>query len=261
MESYKTGANGYVRKPILDFLDWADVVPDELHCLLRLFDLLMNLLTKELFSIKEAPARIVKAFADINIKFQFYTSLSTGKVSHPALMGKYKLKALRTLNFATIFTHNPARGQLIQQVWRGLASLYDIWSSWTPGTGAYLRQQAEKWKKLFLTPSQGDRNSPGYVEGLYTEADITPYFHLMYVHFPDLIDRFGNLQWASCHSLEGKHRNQVLDFFGLSTHEGCHQDALRQIMRKEHLLCIDGDGPKRRRPKKKGNKESKQTNK
>ncbi|RHZ87985.1 hypothetical protein Glove_27g60 [Diversispora epigaea] len=98
--------------PVIDLLNY---IPDELHTLLRISDILMESLFKDLFrrndferNIKE---KIEKKMSELNIHFEFYhNNSSRSSWSWTSLMGPDKKKILQHFPVKTF--SQPARGQI-----------------------------------------------------------------------------------------------------------------------------------------------------
>ncbi|CAG8435631.1 9511_t:CDS:2 [Scutellospora calospora] len=75
-----------------------------------------------------------------------------------------KLKVLKDFDLNVIFT--PERATKIKELWNSFNNLYNDIHKLNI-FGNQFQQKAYQWLKLFLTKSQGNINSSGFVCGLY----------------------------------------------------------------------------------------------
>ncbi|RHZ68619.1 hypothetical protein Glove_294g123 [Diversispora epigaea] len=197
------------RKPaIFPAIKQENYIPDELHLLLRISDILLecffsDLMKKKEFSKQIKPA-IELAFQNIKIHFEFFQSKSTGKQwNWTSLMGPDKKKMLEKFPVSQ-FVYGIC-GKDIEYLWREF-------------------YHAQNWVQLFCRPTQGSTNNSNQIQGLYQKEDITPYMHVFAKHISQFLQQLKekdlSLKFFSTSSIEKKNHNQVRLFFGGTTMGG-----------------------------------------
>ncbi|RIB10702.1 hypothetical protein C2G38_2205440 [Gigaspora rosea] len=106
------------KKPVLFLaIDLKNYIPDELHMLLRISDILMECLFNDLFKKKEFEKQIKPivetAFKSLSIQFEFFKSAGN-KWTWTSLMGPDKKKMLEKFPVAQFISG--IRGQNIEQL-------------------------------------------------------------------------------------------------------------------------------------------------
>lgn len=81
-----------------------------------------------------------------------------------------------------------------------------------------------------MSPPTGEINTLSYVQGLYTQEDVTPYIHALVCHVPAQIERYGGIGRFSTEMLEKLNHLQNHYYFAHTQKKGA---ALLEIMRKE----------------------------
>ncbi|CAG8756780.1 42220_t:CDS:2 [Gigaspora margarita] len=231
---------GHKYPPLFPMIPIQNWVVDELHLMLRIYDRLWMLVLSELRSTRcftdQIRQMIVSEMNRINVHFQFWENQETKTWAFTALMGKDKLKVLRDFNLDIIFV--PQRAAIIRKLWDGFNNLYNDMHNLNI-SGNQFHQKARQWLKLFLTRSQGNVNSPGFIRGLYRPTDITPYIHVLVYHVPEFIDIHQNLGVSafSCCGVEKKNYDHVLHFFRRTMRDGGidedQKSAILEIMECE----------------------------
>ena len=87
----------------------------------------------------------------------------------------------------------------------------------------------------FTKPAVGEPNTLGYIDGMYSTTDITPYIHVFVYHMPQFMFRhraFG-LKAFSCSALEKKNHLQVKQFFNKTPKDG-FGNAVKSIVQIEN---------------------------
>ncbi|RIB26438.1 hypothetical protein C2G38_2163391 [Gigaspora rosea] len=86
-------------KALFSVIDLLNYIPDELHLLLRILDVLMECLFKDLFKKNDfernLKGRIEKKMSDLNIHFKFYYNSARSNWSWTSLIGPNKKKLLQ----------------------------------------------------------------------------------------------------------------------------------------------------------------------
>ncbi|PKY31894.1 hypothetical protein RhiirB3_449729 [Rhizophagus irregularis] len=167
-------------------------IPDELHLLLRISDVLMECFFNDLFKKREFEReiknQIEQTMKSIKIHFEFFKSRSSGgKCDWTSLMGPDKKKVLQYFPIINFIPEK--RGKNIQKLWHDFYDLYLVLRSpnLTNSEIDNFENKVKQWIKLFCRPSQGQINSSSQIPGLYRKEDITPYMHVFSQHIPEFI--------------------------------------------------------------------------
>ncbi|CAG8591599.1 4258_t:CDS:2, partial [Scutellospora calospora] len=175
------------KKPSLfPAIDQENYIPDELHLLLRISDILMECFFNDLFKKKEFEKQIklsIEAiFKSLAIRFEFFKSTSN-KWDWTSLMGPDKKKMLEKFPVSQFISGT--QGKDIEQLWREFYRLYNVIrkSQLSNQEIDQYKVDAENWIRTFCRPTQGSINSLQKYR-LYRKADITPYMHVFAKHIP-----------------------------------------------------------------------------
>lgn len=198
-------------------IELLNYIPDELHLLLRVSDVLMECLFRDLFkkndferNIKE---KIEKKMNDLNIHFEFYRNSSRSNWSWTSLMGPDKKKLLQHFPVSEFISE--IRGINIENLWRKFYELYELLRKPSHTEEEILRfeEDAKNWVRTFCQPTVGQLNTPTAIPGLYRKEDVTPYMHMFCMHMPhfmrQLKEKGLSLRLFSTSSIEKKNHNQV----------------------------------------------------
>ncbi|PKC74141.1 hypothetical protein RhiirA1_388380 [Rhizophagus irregularis] len=181
-------------------------IPDELHLLLRISDVLIEYLFADLIKNKDFSKQIKLAielaFKNIKVYFEFFQSKSTGKQwNWTSLMGPDKKIMLEKFPVSQFIQAHLSNQEIDQ---------FEI--------------DAQNWICIFCHPTQGYINSPIQIPGLYRKEDVMPYMHIFAKHVPQFLrqlkEKGFSLQILSTSSIEKKNHNQVCLFFGGTTMGG-----------------------------------------
>ncbi|PKK57166.1 hypothetical protein RhiirC2_721402, partial [Rhizophagus irregularis] len=118
------------KKPVLfPAIKQGNYIPDELHLLLRISDVLMECFFNDLFKKKEfeqqIKSQIEQTMKTIKVHFEFFKSKSHGgKWDWTSLMGPDKKKVLQYFPVTHFILGN--RGEDIEKLWRNFYELYLI---------------------------------------------------------------------------------------------------------------------------------------
>src|SRR5204862_7400055 len=111
-------------------IDQNNWIPDELHLMLRISDVLFQCLFHELVKQKEfinqTQALIITEMKNLQVHFEFYPPSSrNGKWDWTSLMGPDKKKILKDFRVVNFFDGQQAeRGQNIEKLWCEFYRLY-----------------------------------------------------------------------------------------------------------------------------------------
>ncbi|GET59493.1 hypothetical protein GLOIN_2v1828103 [Rhizophagus irregularis DAOM 181602=DAOM 197198] len=210
------------KPPLFPAIKQENYIPDELHLLLRISDVLMECFFNDLFKKREFEReiknQIEQTMKSIKVHFEFFKSRSnSGKWDWTSLMGPDKKKVLQ--HFPIVNFISGKRGEEIQKLWRDFYDLYLVLRSpnLTYSEIDNFENKAKQWIKLFCRPSQGQMNSASQIPGLYRKEDVTPYMHVFSQHIPEFLrnlkEKNMELRVFSTSSIEKKNHNQVRLFF------------------------------------------------
>ncbi|RHZ79560.1 hypothetical protein Glove_144g138 [Diversispora epigaea] len=212
--------------PVINLLNY---IPNELHTLLRLSDILMESLFKDLFrrnnferNIKE---KIEKKMSELNIHFEFYRNNSSrSSWSWTSLMGPDKKKMLQ--HFPVSEFISGVCGIIIENLWKEFYQLYEFMRkpNYIEEEILTFENNAKNWVKTFSQPARGQINTATAILGIYREEDVTSYMHMLTMHIPFFIRQLKEKNLAfrlfSTSSIEKKNHCQVRLFFGGTTMGG-----------------------------------------
>ncbi|GET55161.1 hypothetical protein GLOIN_2v1824261 [Rhizophagus irregularis DAOM 181602=DAOM 197198] len=210
-------------------VDLHSYIPDELHILLRISDVLMECLFRDLFKKNDFERnfkeKIEKKMNDLNIHFEFYHGGSArDNWNWTSLMGPDKKKMLQHFSVSEFIPE--IRGVDIEILWRKFYQLYEVLKkpSHTEEEISKFEEDVKNWVRTFCRPTIGQMNSATSIPGLYRKEDVTPYMHMLTMHVPycmhQLKEKGLSLRLFSTSSIEKKNHNQVKLFFRGTTMGG-----------------------------------------
>ncbi|CAG2214315.1 unnamed protein product [Mytilus edulis] len=189
---------GVKHKPLI-IIEPSHIVPDELHLLLRIFDVLLrNLIddatdkdvkeqarTRKL--AKDNITELVEKIRSCGVTFAIWSS-KAGDTDWTSLTGNAVKKVLRNLPDKLFFIiHNDTHEDTVQ-LWKDFSAIYDfICSDLCETKDAHsIYTQCKQWVDKFL--SLGDKRKG------YAKKNITPYIHCLLYHVPYFIVNYGSLR-------------------------------------------------------------------
>ncbi|GBC07443.1 hypothetical protein RclHR1_07480003 [Rhizophagus clarus] len=193
-ENYKF-SKGHIQPPLFDMIPLQNWVPDELHMMLCITDVLWRLVIDELKSRNtwgdKASNVIVKEMKCICVRFHFWLEEGSTNWQYTSLMGQDKLTVLQHFDLGKLFPHS--RAVQIRSLWNNFYLLHNAVKD--PKTDVIqFSNDARAWLHQFLDSS------------FYQTSDITPYMHVLVYHIPEMMHihrRFG-LAAFSCSAVEKK---------------------------------------------------------
>ncbi|PKC59395.1 hypothetical protein RhiirA1_469493 [Rhizophagus irregularis] len=203
------------RPPLFPVIDLFNYIPDELHILLRISDVLMECFFRDLFKRNDFERnfkeKIEKKMNELHIHFEFFHS-GQGNWNWTSLMGPDKEILLQYFPVSEFISGS--RGVDVENLWREFYRLYKILrkSSHTDEEILEFEKDAKNRVRTFCRPTVGQMNSAAATPGLYRKDDVTPYMHLKEKGF--------SLRLFSTCSVEKKNHEQVKLFFGGTTMGG-----------------------------------------
>ena len=202
----KSKENYCCHQPPLFNIDLDHVVPDELHLLLRVTDILTGNLVLECIDWDkeeeiDCPRGSVRGFhlqkliemvRSCGVSFDVWEKRdadgkSSGQHDWTSLMGSDKKRLLAELPQKMAAILHPETVDGIIAIWKGFDELYKVITNWSPEENpTELWIMAKDWIKLFLSMN-------GKREG-YERRRITPYMHIMVQHFPMFLELYGSVK-------------------------------------------------------------------
>ena len=194
---------GCIHHPLFD-IPLPNVIPDELHLLLRITDKLLQNVIDEVLerdSVEDFDKprgqtkgahlkNLVQAINDLGISFSVWNKRnpdgSESQVNEfTSLLGTQKKKLLSELPSRLHTFLYPDTCETVKKIWDDFGSLYSMIADFNLTTDASrdIFDKAKAWIDLFCS-LRGAR--PGY-----TRPRVTPYMHLIPYHLPFFVQRHG----------------------------------------------------------------------
>ena len=249
-DSYKNNENGYKYEPIINFIDFYDVVIDMLHLLLRITDQLflflleklikfdlndsVNLEKRELFSILES---FLKFNCKLTRPFRFSKLENGDDTMHIKLRsfnGNERLKIFEKLfengnNFEDLFCNVNIEFELENFVWKEfyihymfIKSLDNQEINLTITQIDILKKDLLRWLEFYI-PLSGKKT-------------ITPYVHAFVFHVPEFIE---NLKMLNLYNVQGleKLNDLTTHYYHSSTNKhNIQNEYLIQLLKKQNRM-------------------------
>ncbi|PKY59254.1 hypothetical protein RhiirA4_514775 [Rhizophagus irregularis] len=191
VEFFFSGCKNTMLFQAIDQNNW---IPDELHLMLRISDVLFQCLFYELMKHKDfannVQPMIITEMKRLHIHFEFYLpTTKNGKWEWTSLMGPDKKKILKEFQVAHLFGRQSTRGQEIEQLWHEFYRLYKIicQKSITDLEIDQFEADAKQWIHNFCRPTIGIMNSANQQQGMYLHTDVSPYMHVFAQHVPQFM--------------------------------------------------------------------------
>ena len=194
---------GCVNEPLLN-IELTNVVPDELHLLLRVTDVLLKNVIDEAvehdaigdFQKNRGQRKgihldkVVKSINDIGISFSIWNKKNAdGSESNlkefTSLLGSQKKKLIHEFPSKLHLFLYPDTCNTVEKIWTDFAQLYDMISDFnlTKDACTELFSKGKAWIELYCS-LRGVR--PGY-----SRQKVTPYMHLIPYHIPHFVKLHG----------------------------------------------------------------------
>ena len=183
-----------------------DVIIDTLHLFLRISDVLIDLLIRELrrsdaiekkttFSDgfprdKYKHTASYEEFVEsIGISFNFRINKESKKLEYRDLTGPEKLKLFQNINIPTLLPRY-SRNKEIQVIWQKFMELIgDLKLDFTSEDDIIqLQGDIKSWFGLFLN--------------VYQAKDVTPYMHALHCHVPEFLKLYQNIAYYTQQGLD-----------------------------------------------------------
>ncbi|CAJ0839576.1 19613_t:CDS:2 [Entrophospora sp. SA101] len=181
--TYNTKKQSFNYDCLLPMIDHKNWIPDELHLMLRIRDILLECLFSDLCrNLKkfenEMANRIIEETRRIGItKFEFY-DLKSSKCNWTTLNGSDKLKFLEF--FLVSKFYNNEKGINIEKMWREFVCLYKLIRKTALSDIEIdnFQKDVKQWIKTFTN--------------IYRSEDVTPYMHVFAMHIPQFLKELKN---------------------------------------------------------------------
>ncbi|POG60491.1 hypothetical protein GLOIN_2v1787807 [Rhizophagus irregularis DAOM 181602=DAOM 197198] len=178
--------------PIIKLDHW---IPDELHIMLRITDILMGCLFGDLMIDLNEFKKVIKILIEKEMQriglthFQFFESKSKGKSwDWTSLTGPDKLIMLQHFDVTKFITGD--RGKKISLLWKEFFNLYQFLRKDSFSDDSEINSfeiNAKNWIKLFCELTIGKSNSINQRRCIFNPTDITPYMHIFVFHIPEFL--------------------------------------------------------------------------
>ncbi|CAC5386550.1 unnamed protein product [Mytilus coruscus] len=181
-------------------------IPDELHLMLRVTDILLrNLINdaKDLDSdlkLKRLPQTNLKKLTELiqgcEVAFSFLTN-KAGELDWTSLSGSEKVKLLNQLPDQLLLQDGVIRDETrndVVSLWKDLLFLYKYINESTD-CGSIVLEKNKVWVENFLKIGSKFRNG-------YNLHNVTPYMHCFVYHLPYFVENFGPLKKFSGQGVE-----------------------------------------------------------
>jgi len=218
------------QKPIFPFIPIERIVIDSLHLFLRIADVLINLLIRDLVikdginKVTEIPINsYTKSYETIlnetcKIRFQWNVDKVSKEIKYRDLTGPEKVRLFTHMDIAEKF---PAlsKAKELGKLWKDFLSLVQDINKETCDADD-LRRKIKLWVTLYLS--------------VYQTKDVTPYIHSFLNHVPEFIRLHGNLISFTQQGLEKLNDVSTKEFQRASNHRDI--EALQQMLEKRNRL-------------------------
>ena len=216
------------REPIFPFIPLHRVVIDSLHLFLRIADVLINLLIRDLriidgidkainIDLKKVDSACIKKYEyflnkSCKIRFQWYVDKESKKLKWRDLTGPEKIRLFTIIDIPALFPSLETKDQL-QELW---TEFFKLSQSLDVANATEFSAQAKGWIQSFLS--------------VYQSRDVTPYMHAFAMHVPEFLSLHGNLVSFTQQGLEKLNDITTQHFQRSSNHRD--SEALKQILEK-----------------------------
>lgn len=202
----KDGNYGCINEPLLK-IELTNVVPDELHLLLRITDVLLKNVIDEATERDAVEdllktrgqkkgihlEKLIKSINDLGITFSIWNKKNAdGSESSikefTSLLGSQKKKLLHEFPSKFYLFLNPNTSATVAKIWNDFDEIYSLISNFNIGKDTHkeLFSKGKIWIDSFCS-LRGIR--PGYLR-----ERVTPYMHAMVFHIPKFIQLHGCLK-------------------------------------------------------------------
>lgn len=222
------------RKPLFPFVPLERVVIDYLHLFLRISDVLINLLIRDLRTLDgvekitankstQSLGTNVDAYVEFlngvcKIRFRWYIDKESKKLTWRDLTGPEKRRLFKNIAIPTLFPELQAKNQL-QVLWTDFFELMKVIGQ-TECDAANFECRAKAWVRLFTTT--------------YQSKDATPYIHAFSMHVFEFLKLYGNIVLFTQQGLEKLNDITTIHFQRASNHR--ELEGLKQLLEKRNRI-------------------------
>ena len=232
--------------PIFPFVPIQRVIIDSLHLFLRIADVLINLLIRDLRILdgidkatnfdqaKLGNTTNMKAYQvflnDVcKIRFQWIVEKEGKKLIWRDLTGPEKRTLFEKINVPTLFP-SLRQKQHIQKLWDDFYELIRSLSR-SDCDADNFEISSKNWVRLFIS--------------VYQTKDVTPYIHAFAQHLHEFLRLYGNVVIFSQQGLEKLNDLTTKHYQRATNHKGC-EAALKQVLEKRNRIeLLEDDGCQR----------------
>ena len=228
------------REPIFPFIPIDRVIIDTLHLFLRVSDVLINLLIRDLRildGIEKATSKLPDKAKDKNMKtyeeflngpckirFKWYLD-DSNKFAYRDLTGPEKHRLFNKINIPRLFPDLQEKVKL-QNVWKTFYELINKLTDADSSDAVTFDSSVKSWVRDFLT--------------IYQNKDVTPYMHAFAMHVPQFLSLHGNITIFTQQGLE-KLNDLTTKYFQRSSNHR-EMESLKQILEKHNRIEALEDG-------------------
>ena len=233
---------GCIEQPLFPTIPISHVVIDTLHLLLRISDVLMNLLLADLERHDELKKLNLKEFDPSKLcymaKFQAFLNDDCGipfqitidekkEAKWRDLMGPEKHILLQRISIPTLFPEL-SKAKERQEIWVQFYQLYKQVGaeSFTPEEIDQLQLDLIHWMNTFLS--------------VYQSRHVTPYMHSFVSHVPEFLTLYGNLTQFTQQGMEKLNDISTQYYFRATNHH--KHESLTQLLLKRNRIEELEDG-------------------
>ena len=219
------------RPPLFSFIPMKRVVIDSLHLFLRIADVLINLLIRDLRRLDGiglttancSQSKNLDAYIDFlnnecKIRFRWYTDKESKKVTWRDLTGPEKIKLFDRINITVLFPDLQTKDKL-QKLWKDFFALIKTLGK-RDCNAIEFGHRSKAWVEVFTS--------------LYQTKDVTPYMHAFAMHVPEFLSLYGNIVMFSQQGLEKLNDITTIHFQHSTNHR--ESEAYRQILEKGNRI-------------------------
>lgn len=229
---------GCVEQPLFPSIPISHVVIDTLHLLLRISDVLMNLLLADLERHDELKKLNLKEFDPSKLpymaKFQAFLNDDCGipfeiminekkEAKWRDLMGPEKHVLLQKISIPTLFPEL-SKAEERQEIWTQFYHLYKriCAESFSKDNIDHLQADLKQWMTTFLA--------------VYQSRHVTPYMHSFICHVPEFLTLYGNLTQFTQQGMEKLNDTSTKYYFRATNHHKKDSAALSQLLLKRNRV-------------------------
>ena len=234
--------------PLFDFIPLDHVIIDTLHLFLRISDILIELLIRQLRKedalekkdtfiggFNRAKYRHMDSYQkflnSIGIAFEWMVDKDTKKLQYRDLTGPEKLLVFQKIKIKELLPNFPD-SEKVENLWFGFIDIYGKLKLDHNSNDEIERfsREAIKWTEEFLY--------------LYQASDVTPYMHAFRVHVPEFLQLYKNIANFNQQGLEKYNDQASKDYFRSTNHRNI--ESLRQLMlKKSRIQYLEARGAQR----------------